>query len=145
MALPDLVTPPEHIAAERAWREGRQVGPALLYFKQVMQTSPNAFQMERYFQNIIDLHGRLTDLINSGNIDAAPAWKTNLETARNQLATLGSIKRAAFRKYRDLAGQLMATENAAGNDMTLQEAQEATPIQAADVTTIVNAVDAILI
>lgn len=146
MALPDLTTPPEHIAAERAWREGRMVPAGLNRFKTVIQgASVNAYQMERYFGALIDLHGRLVTLIDSGDIDAAPTWKANLETARDALASLAPTKNAAFRKYGELAANLKATENAAGGDMTYQEAQEATLVQQADKDAMVAAVDSILL
>jgi len=145
MALPDLVTPPQHIAEERAWREGRQIPASLNKFKVVIQQPGVDFaQLERFFGNLIDLHTRVKGLIDSGDIDAAPTWKANLDTGKTALATLGPIHKATLRKYGEIAAALKATTNAAGGDMTYPEAQAVTPIEAADVATIVIAVDAIL-
>lgn len=145
MALPDLVTPPLHIAEERAWRQGREVAPSLTKFKTVIQqTGVDFAQLERYFNLLIELRARLVALIDSGEIDTATTWKANLVTARNSLNSLGPIYQAGMRKYGEIAANLKATTNAAGGDMTYAEAQAVTPIEAVDVATIVAAVDAIL-
>jgi len=144
MALP-TISPPEHYSADAAYRLLRPLRPALESAQSALVTGIDAQTAVRHFSAIGTLAANLNEALTAGSIAGSPEWTATAQAALAELSPVLATAAQVEKVYAKRVGVKIATEADLGNVLSLSDAQAATLLDQADVDTMRELVDGLLV